>query len=489
MSDLNKLSIHEALKGLKNKDFTSVELTEDCIKSIESQKKLNAFITETFDIAREHAILSDEKILGNNGGRLEGIPLAIKDIYCTKDVRTTAASKMLENYIPPYESTVTQKLIDAGYVMLGKTNMDEFANGSTTTTGYFGHVINCYKNKNHDRDLSAGGSSGGSAVSVAGNMCLGSLGSDTGGSVRQPAALTNIVGIRLSYGRCSRYGVIAFASSFDQAGVFTKNVRDAAILSEVIAGYDHKDSTLFKIQVPNFEANLNSDIRGKTVGLIEEYENLEEVNPEIYKGYYKTIEILKARGAKIKKISMPNLKHAALLYTILAYGEVASNLSRYDGVKYGYRTSEKINSLDELYSKTRGEGFGKNLQQRILIGWNMLMEENYKKYYLQGQKVRRIIFEDFQSAFKEIDVFLTPITSSDAFEINMTEEEQKIRNKRSYFDDLFTIPVNLAGLPAISIPSGFTSNELPTGVQIIGNRFDEQSILNFGLAAEEGLAK
>jgi aspartyl-tRNA(Asn)/glutamyl-tRNA(Gln) amidotransferase subunit A len=485
--NLSKLTIHETLKGLKNKDFTSVELTEACIKSIESQRKLNAFITETFDIAREHAKLSDEKILGNNAGRLEGIPLAVKDIFCTKDVRTTAGSKMLENYIPTYESTVTQKLVDAGYVMVGKTNMDEFAMGSTTTDSYFGPTINCYRHKSDNRDLMSGGSSGGSAVAVAGGMCLGAFGTDTGGSVRQPAALTNTVGLRLSYGRCSRYGIIAFASSFDQAGIFAKNIRDVAILSEVIAGYDHKDSTSEKVQVPNFEADLNSDIKGKTVGLIEECENLEEVNPEIYKAYYKTIELLKARGAKIKYVSMPNLKYSPALYAIIAYSEASSNLSRYDGVKYGFRTKQETNSLEELYAKTRGEGFGKTVQKRILVGWNMLTEEHYEKYFLQGQKIRRMIVEDFQKAFKEVDVLFTPTTPNEAFAIDLTEEEKKIRARGNYLDDLFTIPVNLAGLPAISVPSGLTSNGLPTGVQFIGKKFDEQSILNFGLAVEEEL--
>jgi aspartyl-tRNA(Asn)/glutamyl-tRNA(Gln) amidotransferase subunit A len=485
MTELTKLTIKQAQEGLRKKEFTSVELTEAFIKKMEENRHLNAYITETPELALERAKDSDEKFLSNSHRKLEGIPMAVKDLFCTKGVRTTAASRILENYIPPYESTVTQKLSDAGYVMLGKTNMDEFAMGSTNTTSYFGSVINPFKKKNDNRNLVPGGSSGGSSAALAGEMCMAATGSDTGGSVRQPAAFTNLVGIKPTYGRASRFGMIPFASSFDQAGIIAKTIRDTALLTEVICGYDHKDSTSLKVQLPEFEKHLNSNIKGKKVGIIKEYESLDKINKEVYAQYELGKKILKERGAEIIEISMPNLKYTPVLYTVIAYSEASSNLSRYDGVRYGFRTKEKVESLDELYSKTRGEGFGAVVKKRVLVGWNILSSENYEKYFVQAQKVRRIICEDFQKVFKKVDVIFTPTTPNEPFSINLTKEEIDADIASNYLNDLFAIPVNIAGLPAISVPMNLTSNGLPTGMQFIGNRLDEQSILNFGLALEE----
>lgn len=481
---LTKLSLSETLKGLKKKDFSSVELTKAYIKNIEKNRKLNAFITETFETALEDAKKSDEKLAKGTGGKIEGVPLGVKDLFCTKDIRTTAASKILENFIPPYESTVTQKLKNEGYVLIGKTNMDEFACGSTNTTSFFGPTINPYRNKNNDRDLVPGGSSGGSAVAVATDCCVAATGTDTGGSIRQPSSLCNLVGFKPTYGRVSRYGAVAFGSSFDQAGFLTKTVRDNAFLTEIICGYDKKDSTTVKKKVPNFYDSLNPNIKGKKIGLVKEFMNIDKVHPDIYKAFEKAIDTLKKKDCEFVEISLPHVKHTGLLYTIIAYTELASNLARYDGVRYSHRTKEKVDSLEELYMKSRSEGFSQNMKKRIMLGYYTSSSENYEKYFLKAQKIRRKMAEDFIKAFQSVDTILTPTTPNVAFPIKMTEEEKKSDLTSNYLNDLFAIPVNLTGLPAMSVPFGFSTEGLPIGLQLIGNYFDEQSIFDTALALE-----
>jgi len=367
---------------------------------------------------------------------------------------------------------------------MGKTNMDEFAAGSTTMTSYFEPTINPYKKKGDDRDLIPGGSSGGSSAGLASNCFLGATGTDTGGSIRQPSALCNLVGSKPTYGRASRYGIVAYASSFDQAGILAKTVEDNALLTEIICGFDKKDSTCSTQKVPNFVGLLNSNIKGKKIGIVKEFMNIEKVHPEIYKALEDTIKLLKKKGAEIKEISLPNAKHSASLYTILSYTELASNLARYDGVRYTHRSKEELLSLEELYEKSRAEGFCENIKKRILLGYHMSSAENYEKYFLHAQKVRRIIVEDFQKAFKEVDAILTPTTPNVAFPIEMTKEELKLDLASNYLNDLFTIPVNLAGLPAMSVPAGFSKDGLPMGLQIIANYFDEQQMFDVGLAIE-----
>ena len=366
--ELTKLTLLEAKKGLENKEFTSLELTDACISNIEKNRNLNAFITETFDLAREKAKISDKKFLeGNSVGKLEGIPLAIKDIFCTKGVKTTSGSKMLENFIPPYESTVTQKLLDEGYVMLGKTNMAEFAADATNKTSYFGACINPYKKDGDDRDLIPGGSSGGSAIAVATNMCFGATGSDTGGSIRQPASLCNLVGLKPTYGRISRYGMVAYASSLDQGGFLTKDVKDCAYLTQIVCGKDDKDSTTVNQNVPDFLGNLNSNIKGKKVGIVKEFNQfLDDIDPDVKDKFLKAIELLKQGGAEIVEVSIPTITASSLLYIVLSYTELASNLSRYTGVRYGTQTKENTSSYEELFIKSRTECFGENIKKRIV---------------------------------------------------------------------------------------------------------------------------
>ena len=387
MTELTKLTLLQAREGLLNKKFSSVELTKAFIDNIEKNRRLNAFTTDNFENAIKHAEKSDENIKNGKARELEGLPLGIKENFCTIGVRTTAASKILENFVPPYESTVTQKLKDCGYVMLGKTNMDEFACGSTTATSCFGPTINPY-NLN-GRDLIPGGSSGGSAAAVAANLCLAATGTDTGGSIRQPAAMCGLVGIKPTYGRVSRYGIVAYASSMDQAGWLTKDIKDAAYLTDIICGYDDKDSTSIKKDKTNFYGNLSSKaIKGKKIGIIKEFLGLDgKVSEDVYKEFYNTLELFKKNGCKIKEISIPTIDYVPELYLILSYTELASNLSRYDGVRYSYRTKQEVKSLDDLYYKTRSEGFGENIKKRILLGYFFSSSENYEKYFLKAQKV------------------------------------------------------------------------------------------------------
>ncbi len=484
MSELTKLTIRQTLDGLKNKKFSSTEVTSAYIKNIEQNRHLNAFITESFDAAMASAKKSDENIAAGKIGDLEGIPLGIKDLFCTKNIRTTSASKMLENFVPTYESTVSQKLLDAGSVTLGKLNMDEFAMGSATTNSYFGPVINPYKKKGSDENLVPGGSSGGSSAAVAANLCLGATGSDTGGSIRQPASFTNTVGIKPTYGRCSRYGMIAFASSLDQAGIFAKDVYDAALLQRVISGFDAKDSTSVNIAVPQFEALLNSNVRGKKIGIPKEY-FADGMSEEIVQLWNRGKEILQKRGAEIIEISLPHTKYAAAVYYVLASAECSSNLARFDGVRYGFRAEGNNLSLEEMYEKTRAQGFGAEVKRRILTGTYVLSAGYFDAYYKKAQRVRNLILQDFTEAFKRVDVILTPTTPSAAFSIDESKKVGSSDPVKMYLNDVFTIPVNLAGLPAMSVPAGFDKDGLPLGLQLISKHFDEQSLFDVALAIEE----
>lgn len=484
MSDITKLSIKETLEKLKAKDFSAVELTSAYIKNIEANRRLNAFITDSFDVALTQAKASDENIAKGVFRDLEGIPMGIKDLFCTKDIRTTSASKMLADFVPTYESTVTQKLLDAGTTTLGKLNMDEFAMGSSNATSFFGPVINPYKAKNSDEDLVPGGSSGGSAAAVAANLCAAATGSDTGGSIRQPASFTNTVGIKPTYGRCSRYGMIAFSSSLDQAGIFAKNVYDAALLQRIISGFDAKDSTSKNIIVPQFEKLLNSNIKGKKIGIAKEY-RADGMPAEIDKLWNDAAQTLKERGAEIIEISLPHTKFAPAVYYVLASAECSSNLARFDGVRYGYRTKDDGLSLNEMYAKTRAEGFGNEVKKRILVGTYVLSSGYYDAYYKKALRVRNLIAQDFKDAFTKVDAILTPAVPNAAFPLSQTKSLDPIK---MYLNDVFTIPANLAGLPAMSVPGNFDANGLPLGLQIISNVFDEQGMLNIALAIEESFA-
>jgi aspartyl-tRNA(Asn)/glutamyl-tRNA(Gln) amidotransferase subunit A len=484
MTELTRLTIRQTISGLKEKKFSAVEVTQSYIKNIEQNRNLNAFITESFDLALTQAKKSDEKISAGIAGDLEGIPLAIKDLFCTKNLRTTAASKMLADFTPTYESTVTQKLLDAGTVTLGKTNMDEFAMGSANTNSFFGPVINPYKRKGSDENLVPGGSSGGSAAAVAANLCAAATGSDTGGSIRQPASFTNTVGIKPTYGRCSRYGMIAFASSLDQAGIFAKNVYDAALLQRVISGFDTKDSTSMNLAVPQFEKLLNSDVRGKKIGIPQEY-FVTGMPEEIVQLWNRGKEILQKRGAEIVKISLPHTNYAAAVYYIIASAECSSNLARFDGVRYGFRAEGEKLSLEEMYEKTRAQGFGDEVKRRILTGTYVLSAGYFDAYYKKAQRVRNLICQDFADSFKKVDAILAPTTPSAAFSINESKTLSESDPVKMYLNDVFTIPVNLAGLPAISVPAGFDKDGLPLGLQVITKHFDEQTAFDVALALEE----
>ena len=467
-------SIKKTLKSLEKKDISIRELNQEYIKKIKEKLNLNIFIH-----FEEQKILDQVTELerDNSNKKLKGIPLAIKDLFCTKNMPTTAASKILENFNPTYESFVTQKLLDNGAVFVGKTNLDEFAMGSATDTSYFGNTINPLST--NDTPLAPGGSSGGSAAAVAADLCLGATGTDTGGSIRQPASFCGVVGIKPTYGLCSRWGIAAFASSLDQAGVFTHNVEDASILLESSAGFDKRDSTSANVKIPNYFENLNDDLSGRTIGIPKEY-SIDGTPEEVSQIWEDAIKVLEKKGVKIKNISLPHTKYALPTYYIIAPAEASSNLARYDGVKYGYR-SEEINSLDEMYENTRSQGFGKEVKRRILIGTYVLSAGYYDAYYLKAQKVRKLIANDFNEAFKECDLIVTPTAPSAAFPLDQ-EQDDPIK---MYLNDVFTVPASLAGLPGISIPFGKDKNNLPLGIQILGKHFDEQQVLNGALSLEK----
>lgn len=478
---LNKLTIAEARDALKKGDVTSVELTEACLSEIEGAGALNAFVHKTPEIALEQAKAADARIKSGAAPAMCGIPLGIKDLFATKGVATQAASNILEGFKPEYESTVTQNLWDAGAVMLGKLSMDEFAMGSSNETACYGPVVNPWKVD--ARQLTPGGSSGGSAAAVAADLCLAATGTDTGGSIRQPAAFTGIVGIKPTYGRVSRWGVVAFASSLDQAGPMTKSVRDAAIMLGTMCSHDPKDSTSAHIPVPDFEAALTGDIRGKKIGIPKEY-RLEGMPAEIGKLWDDGIAMLKDAGAEIVDISLPHTKYALPAYYVVAPAEASSNLARYDGVRYGHRAKLAAGEgIVDMYEKTRAEGFGPEVQRRVMIGTYVLSAGFYDAYYNRARKVRALIKRDFEQVFAQgIDAILTPATPSSAFGLGEMADADPVA---MYLNDVFTVTVNLAGLPGISVPCGLDSKGLPLGLQLIGRPWEEGDLLNHAHVLEQ----
>jgi|TARA_B100002003_G_scaffold192270_1_gene181467 aspartyl-tRNA(Asn)/glutamyl-tRNA(Gln) amidotransferase subunit A len=471
MSNISELSLTKIINGIKKKDFTSEEVTKVFINNSQNSKKLNAYISECFDDALKSAKSFDKK--KDYNGLLSGVPIAVKDLFCTKDVKTTAGSKILHNFIPTYESTVTSNLWSKGAFLLGKLNCDEFAMGSSNETSFFGNVVNPY-----GKQLVPGGSSGGSASALAAELTPATIGTDTGGSIRQPASFTGIVGLKPTYGRCSRWGIAAFASSLDQAGPMTKNVEDCALLLQAMSGYDPKDSTSVDAKVENYSSKLTENVKGLKIGIPNEY-RVDNMPTEIDNLWKQGIDYLKDAGAILKNISLPHTVYALPAYYIVAPAEASSNLARYDGVKYGHRAKGK--NLIEMYENTRSEGFGDEVKRRILIGTYVLSSGYYDAYYLKAQKVRQLIKNDFDKVFSDVDAILTPSTPSSAFKIgDKTDDPVSM-----YLNDIFTVPVNLSGLPAISVPAGYDENNLPLGLQIIGKAFDEQTILNLSLAIEK----
>lgn len=483
MSELVKLSIASALEGLKAKKYTVTEIVDAHIKQAEAQKHLNSYITETFDIAREQAKQSDAKYASGSARKLEGVPVAVKDLFCTKDVKTTAGSKMLGNFVPSYESTVSQNIANHGTVMIGKANMDEFAMGSSNTTSYFGNVISPWKARNSNKDLVPGGSSGGSAAAVSSFTAMAALGSDTGGSIRQPAAFTGTFGIKPSYGRCSRWGMVAFASSLDQAGVFTRNVKDAALMLEAMMGFDEKDSTSINQPVPELVSASTKSVKGMKIGIPTDLMEMEGVNPEIISMWQNTIEMMKAEGASIINITLPHAKYALPVYYVIAPAEASSNLARYDGVRYTYRTDKPCRNLEDLYRFTRTEGFGEEVKRRIMIGTYVLSSSHMDAYYLKAQKVRRLIANDFKNAYEKVDVIMLPSTPTAAFGVNDNQDDPLTM----YLNDIFTIPASLAGLPCSSVPAALNSEGLPLGMQIVAPAFDEYSVLQASAVIERAV--
>ena len=464
---------------LENNKISSKEVTTEYLKNIENGKELNCYNTISQEKALIDAEKSDERRKSQNlRSKYDGIPIGIKDLFCTKGVTTTASSKILSNFVPNYESTVTQNCDDAGLISLGKLNCDEFAMGSTNKTSFFGSVKNPWKSVNSDNELVPGGSSGGSAAAVSGDLCVASLGTDTGGSIRQPASFTGTVGLKPSYGRVSRWGIVAFASSLDQAGPITKTVEDAAILLDIISGHDEKDSTSSVNPKENYYENLNSDIKGMKIGIPKEFRS-DKLPASTQKSWDECANLLKTNGAEIVDISLPHTMSALPAYYIIAPAEASSNLARYDGVRYGLRV--KGNDLIDMYEKTRSEGFGDEVKRRILIGTYVLSSGYYDAYYIKAQKIRSLIKSDYVEAFKKVDAILTPSTPSTAFEI-VNEPSDPVQN---YLNDIFTVPVNLAGLPGISIPFANDENNLPIGLQLITNSFEEQKLLNVARNIEE----
>ena len=471
MSNISNLSLTKLVYGIKKKEFTSEEVTKNFIKNSKNSKKLNVYITQCFDDALNAAKKFDTN--NDKKGLLGGIPIAVKDLFCTKNVKTTAGSKILNNFIPSYESTVTNNLWKEGAFLLGKLNCEEFAMGSSNETSFFGNVKNPF-----GKNLVPGGSSGGSASALAAELTPATIGTDTGGSIRQPASFTGTVGLKPTYGRCSRWGIVAFASSLDQAGPMTKNVEDCALMLQAISGHDPKDSTSVDVKVENYSSNLSEKVKGLKIGIPKEY-RVKNMPKEIEDLWKKGLDYLKDAGVILKNISLPHTMFALPTYYIVAPAEASSNLARYDGVKYGHRS--KGNNLIEMYENTRSEGFGDEVKRRVLIGTYVLSSGYYDAYYLKAQKVRQLIKNDFDKAFGEVDAILTPSTPTSAFKIG----DKKNDPVSMYLNDIFTVPVNLAGLPAISVPAGYDKNNLPLGLQLIGKPFDEQTILNLSLAIEK----
>ena len=482
MTDLTKMKIAEARDALRAGDVTSVELTEACLSAIDAADALGAFVHKTPDIARDRAVAADVRIKAGEAPDLCGIPLGIKDLFCTKGVPSQAASAILDGFKPEYESTVSGQLQDAGAVMLGKLNMDEFAMGSSNETSTYGNAVNPWRRGNDDTALTPGGSSGGSASAVAADLCLGATGTDTGGSIRQPAAFVGITGIKPTYGRCSRWGIVAFASSLDQAGPMTKDVRDAAIMLEAMCGHDPKDSTSADLAVPNFEAMLTGDVRGKTIGIPREY-RMDGMPDEIEALWTEGRKMLEAAGAVMKDISLPHTKYALPAYYVIAPAEASSNLARYDGVRYGHRAKlSHGDGITEMYEKTRAEGFGAEVQRRVMVGTYVLSAGFYDAYYNRARKVRTLIKKDFEDVFAQgVDAILTPATPSAAFELGKESTDPV----EMYLNDVFTVTVNLAGLPGVSVPAGMDKQGLPLGLQLSGRPGEEGDLLNTAYALEQ----
>jgi aspartyl-tRNA(Asn)/glutamyl-tRNA(Gln) amidotransferase subunit A len=479
---LTDLTLSEARLGLAAKQFSARELAEAYVAAMEAARPLNAFITETPERALEMAAASDERLARGEARPLDGIPIAVKDLFCTKGILTTAGSHILDGFRPPYESTVTEKLWQAGAVMLGKTNLDEFAMGSSSTTSYYGPVENPWRKQSKDRlgdnrPLVPGGSSGGSAAAMAAHAALAATGTDTGGSIRQPASFCGIVGLKPTYGRCSRWGVVAFASSLDQPGPLARNVRDAALLLGAMAGYDPRDSTSAPLPVPDYAAALTGDISGLRIGIPREY-RADGMAAEIEALWQQGVAWLRDAGAEPVEVSLPMTRYALPAYYIIAPAEASSNLARYDGVRFGLRVPG--DSLDDMYELTRARGFGAEVRRRVLIGTYVLSAGYYDAYYLKAQKVRSLIARDFVAAFERVDCLLTPTAPSAAFAIGENSDDPIAM----YLNDVFTIPASLAGLPALSVPAGLSADGLPLGLQVIGRAFDETTVLRIGEALE-----
>ncbi len=474
MSDLNKLTVAEARDRLRAGDVTSVALTEACLNTIDGAGALNAFVHHTPDLALERARAADARIKAGDAPAMCGIPVGIKDLFCTEGVASQAASRILDGFKPEYESTVSAQLRDAGAVMLGKLNMDEFAMGSSNETSVYGPAVNPWKTEG--RALTPGGSSGGSAAAIAADLCLAATGTDTGGSIRQPAAFTGTVGIKPTYGRCSRWGIVAFASSLDQAGPMTKTVRDAAIMLEAMCGHDPKDSTSADLPVPDFEAMLTGDIRGQRIGLPREY-RMDGMPAEIEALWTRGAEMLRDAGAEIVDISLPHTKYALPAYYVIAPAEASSNLARYDGVRFGHRAAlAQGDGITQMYEKTRAEGFGHEVQRRVMVGTYVLSAGFYDAYYNRARKVRSLIKRDFDEAFAAgIDAILTPATPSSAFALGEMATADPVQ---MYLNDVFTVTVNLAGLPGVAVPAGLDAKGLPLGLQLIGRPWEEGALLN-----------
>jgi len=484
VSELTALTLAEARDGLKAKRFSAVELADAHVSAIAQARALNAFVLETPERAAELAKASDARIASGEARPLEGIPLAIKDMFCTQGVRSTACSHMLDTFVPTYESTVTANLWRDGAVLLGKTNNDEFAMGSSNETSYFGNVISPWRRKGSNTPITPGGSSGGSASAVAAQLCLGATGTDTGGSIRQPAAFTGTVGLKPTYGRCSRWGTIAFASSLDQAGPFARSVRDAAILLKSMAGPDAKDATCADIPVPDYEAAVGKSVKGLRIGVPKEY-RVDGMPAEIERIWEQGREWLKAAGAELVDISLPHTKYALPAYYIVCPAEASSNLARYDGVRYGLRVPG--GDITAMYEATRGEGFGKEVRRRVMIGTYVLSAGYQEAYYVHAQKVRTLIKRDFEQAFSDgIDAMLTPATPSAAFGLGEKGADDPVE---MYLNDIFTVTLNMAGLPGIAVPAGLDVQGLPLGLQVAGRPFDEATICSVAHVLEQAAGR
>jgi aspartyl-tRNA(Asn)/glutamyl-tRNA(Gln) amidotransferase subunit A len=484
MTDLTNLTLAEARAALANKEFTAVELADAHLSAIERARALNAFVVETPDKARAMAAAADARIATGEARPLEGIPIAVKDMFCTAGVATSAGSHILDRFVPPYESTVTANLWRDGAVLIGKTNNDEFAMGSSNETSYHGPVISPWRRRGANIQLVPGGSSGGSAAAVAAFLAPGATGTDTGGSIRQPAAFTGVVGLKPTYGRCSRWGIVAFASSLDQAGPFARSVRDAAILLTSMAGEDPKDTTSVERPVPDYEQAIGRSVRGMRIGIPKEY-RVDGMPAEIEALWAKGADWLRAAGAEIVEVSLPHTKYALPAYYIVAPAEASSNLARYDGVRYGLRVPGA--DVTEMYEKTRAAGFGKEVRRRIMIGTYVLSAGYYDAYYLRAQKVRTLIKRDFETNFESgIHAMLTPTTPSAAFGVGEKSSGDPIE---MYLNDVFTVTVNMAGLPGISVPAGLDRNGLPLGLQLIGRPFDEETLFSLGHVIEQAAGR